>query len=124
MIHPRQTCPEPTKALTLPADDRVGSDANQGIAQAIPEQGEPDPEEPVEGSQHGSFPFSLGGGELKTESGVFYRDGRMTAEQESRDTKKEEDKGRQESRFLVYIARKVKLLRANGILANDRKQVV
>jgi hypothetical protein len=118
LVHPRQTCPEPARPLALPADDSVGSDVYQGSAPAIPQQGEPDPEQSVEGSQNGSFPFSLKGGELKAESGVLHRHGRVTAEKKSREAKHEQDEGWHEPRFLVFIVIKVRLLRTDGILAN------
>jgi len=77
-----------------------------------------DPEQSVEGSQNGSSPFSLEGCELKAESRILHRDGRMTAEGESRETKQEQDKGWHEPRFLDYIVMKGKLLPENRILAN------
>ena len=44
LVHPRPPSPEPAKPFALPADDRVGSDANQGSAPAGPQQGQPHPE--------------------------------------------------------------------------------
>src|SRR5262249_37313257 len=108
-----KTCPEPAKPLALPANDRVGLDVHQGRAPALPQQRESDPEQPVEGSQNGSSPFSLKGRELKAESRVLHRDGRMTAEEESRETKQEQDEGWHEPRFLDSIVMKVKPLPAN-----------
>jgi hypothetical protein len=76
----------------------------------------------VEGSQNGSFPFSLEGRELQAESSVLHRDGRMTAEEESRATKQQQDEGRHEPRFLDYMVTKVKRLPANRILAKHTRQ--
>jgi hypothetical protein len=59
---------------------------------------------------------------LKPESGVLYRDGRVPAKEESRETKQQQYEGRHEPRFLVYIALKVKRLEADGVLANDRAE--
>ena len=42
----------------------------------------------------------------------------MTAAEESRETKQEQDEGRHEPRFLDYIGMKVKPLQTNRILAN------
>ena len=72
----------------------------------------------VEGSQNGSFPLSLEGCELEAESSILDRHGRMTAEEESRKTKQEQDEGRHRPRFLGYMVMKVKPLSANRILAN------
>jgi len=47
---------------------------------------------------------------LKAKSGIFRGDGRMTAEEESRETKQEQDEGRHEPRLFVVIVMKVKLL--------------
>ena len=35
LVHPRPPSPEPAKPLALRADDRVGSDVNQGSAQPV-----------------------------------------------------------------------------------------
>jgi hypothetical protein len=51
----------------------------------------PYPKQPVEESQNWSFPPALEGGELKAESGVLYRDSGMPAEEESRETKQQQD---------------------------------
>ena len=40
------------------------------------------------------LPFSLEGNELKAESGVLHRDGDMTAQQESHETKQRQDEDR------------------------------
>jgi hypothetical protein len=45
----------------------------------------------------------------------------MTAEQESREAKQEQDESRHEARFLAYLVREVKLLRADGLLAKHSK---
>jgi hypothetical protein len=55
---------------------------------------------------------------LKAESRILHRDGRMTAEEEARETKQEQDEGWHEPRFLDYMVIKVKPLPANRILAN------
>ena len=72
-VHSGEACPEFAKALPLPADDRVGLHVNQGSAPAVPDQGQPNSEQAIEGSQHRSLTFSLEGCELKAESGVFHR---------------------------------------------------
>jgi len=110
LVHLGQPCPEPAKPLALPADDRVSLDVDQGTAPAVPEQGEPDPEESVQRGQLGAFAFSPEGGELNAERGVFQGDGSMTAEEEPGETKEEQDEGWHESRFLGYVDLKVKLL--------------
>src|SRR5215469_5811705 len=71
-----------------------------------------------EGSQHRPLAFSPEGIELKAESGVLHSQSRMTAEEESRETKQKQHEGRHEARFLVYIVMKVKPLRVGGLLAN------
>jgi hypothetical protein len=63
------------------------------FAPAPPQPGESDPEQSVEGSQNGSLPFSLEGRELQAESRVLHCDGRMTVEEESPETKQEQDQG-------------------------------
>ena len=60
----------------------------------------------------------LEGRELEAESSILDRHGRMTAEEESRKTKQEQDEGRHRPRFLGYMVMKVKPLSANRILAN------
>ena len=50
LVHPGQTRPEPAKPLALPAYDGVRLDIHQGSAPASPQDGEPDPEQPVQGS--------------------------------------------------------------------------
>src|SRR5215831_5827533 len=77
-------------------------------------------QKPVEGSQHRPLAFSPEGIELKAESGVLHSQSRMTAEEESRETKHKQHEGRHEARFLVYIVMKVKPLRVGGLLANHR----
>jgi hypothetical protein len=62
--------------------------------------------------------LSLEGRELKAESSILHRHGRMTAEEESRETKQEE--GRHGPRFLDYMVMKVKPLSADRILASHR----
>jgi len=57
---------------------------------------------------------------LKAERSILYRDGRMAAEEESRETKQEQDEGWHEPRFLDYMVMKVKPLPANRIFANHR----
>jgi hypothetical protein len=71
-------------------------DVHQGSAPGSPHDGEPYPKQPVEGSQNWSFPLALEGGELKAESGVLYRDSGMPAEEESRETKQQQDESRHE----------------------------
>jgi hypothetical protein len=72
----------------------------------------------VEGSQNGSSPVSLESRELKAESRILHRDGRMTAEEEPRETKQERNEGWHEPGFLDYPVMKVKPLPATRILAN------
>src|SRR5215469_11288507 len=115
-------CPEPAKSLALPADDRVGLDIHQGRAPTLPQQGESDPEQSIEGSQHGSSPLSLEGRELKAKSRILRRHGRMTAKEESRKTKQEQGEGRHRPRFIGHMLMKVKPLSANRILANHRSR--
>jgi hypothetical protein len=81
-----------------------------GSAPASPQQGQPHPEQSVEASQCGSLPFSLEGNELNAESSVLHRDGAMTTEEESQQTKQRQDEGRHEPRYLVFPALKVKSL--------------
>ena len=69
----------------------------------------------------GSLPFSLEGNELNAESGVLHRDGDMTAQEESHETKQGQDEDRHEPRFLVSPALKVKSLPADRLLASHRK---
>jgi len=57
---------------------------------------------------------------LNAESAVLDRDSGMTAEEESHETKQGQDQGRHEPRFLVSTALKVKPLRADRLLANDK----
>jgi hypothetical protein len=52
----------------------------------------------------------LEGNELNAESGLLHRDGAMTAEEESHETKQGQDEDRHEPRFLVSPALKVKSL--------------
>jgi hypothetical protein len=52
-----------------------------------PDQGQPNPEQAIEGSQHRSLTFSLEGCELKAECGILYRNGAITAHQESNKSK-------------------------------------
>ena len=120
LVHPRPPGPEPAKPFALPADDRVGSDVHQGSAPASPQQGHPHPEQSVEGSQCGSLRFSLEGNELNAESGVLHRDGAMTAQEESHETKQGQDEDRHEPRFLVSPALKVKSLPADRLLASHK----
>src|SRR5262245_11901888 len=53
-------------------------------------------QKPVEGSQHRPLAFSPEGVELKAESGVLHSQSRMTAEEESRETKQKQHEGRHE----------------------------
>ena len=55
---------------------------------------------------------------MKAKSGVLHRESSVTAEEEPREAKQEQDKGRHEPRFLAYVVMKVKPLRADGLLAN------
>ena len=64
----------------------------------LPQPGESDPEQSVEVSQNGSSPLSLEGRELKAKSSILDRHGHMTAEEESRKAKQEQDEGRHRSR--------------------------
>jgi hypothetical protein len=65
-------------------------------------------------------PFSLEGNELNAESGVLHRDGDMTAQEESHETKQGQDEGRHEPRFLVSPSLKVKSLPADRLLASHK----
>ena len=91
-----------------------GLDVNQGCAPASPQRGHRHPEQSAEASQYGSF--SLEGNELNAESSVFHRDGAMTTEEESQQTKQGQDEGRHEPRFLVFPALKVKSLPTDRLL--------
>ena len=57
---------------------------------------------------------------MKAESGVLHSQSRMTAEEESRETKQKQHEGRHEARFLVYIVMKVKPLLVGGLLAGGQ----
>jgi hypothetical protein len=57
--------------------------------------------------------LSLEGRELKAKTSILRRHGRMTAEEESRKTKQEQDEGRHRPRFLDYMVMKIKPLSAN-----------
>jgi len=70
-VPPGQACPELAKTLPLPLNDCIGLYVAQCSAPAVPDQRQPDPEKAIEGSQHRSLTFSLEGGELNAESGVF-----------------------------------------------------
>ena len=70
-----------------------------------------------------SSPFSLEGREWKAESRILHHDGRMTAEEESRETKQEQEEGRHRPRFLDYRVMKVKPLSADRILASHRRDL-
>jgi hypothetical protein len=61
-----------------------------------------------------------GGNELNAESGVLHRDGDVTAQEESHETKQGQDEDRHEPRFLVSPALKVKSLPADRLLASRR----
>ena len=60
---------------------------------------------------------------MKTESSILHRHGRMTAEEESRETKQEQEEGRHRPRFLDYRVMKVKPLSADRILASHRRDL-
>src|SRR5215469_506896 len=62
--------------------------------------------------------LSLEGRELKAESSILRRHGRMTAEEESRKTEQGQGEGRHRPRFLDHMLMKVKPLSENRILAN------
>ena len=67
-------------------------------------------------------PFSLEGSELNAESGVLHRDGDMTAQEESHETKQGQDEDRHKPRFLVSPALRVKSLPADRLLASHRSR--
>ena len=119
-VHPGEACPELAKALPLPADDRVWLYVNQGRAPAIPDQGQPNPEQAIEGSQHRSLTFSLEGCELKAESGILYRNGSITAHQESNESKNRQKEAWHVSQLFVFILFQVNLLQADQIMAKHR----
>jgi hypothetical protein len=85
-VHPGHARPKLAEALSLPADDRVRPHVDQGSAPAVPDKGQPNPEEPIKGSQYRSLTFSLEGCELKAESGILYRNGSIPAHQESNES--------------------------------------
>jgi len=89
-IHVPRTCEIARAATGRPC--RLGRTA--GRAPTLPQQGESDPEQSVERSQNGSSPLSLEGRELKAKRSILHRHGRMTAEEESRQTKQEQGEGR------------------------------
>src|SRR5215813_7378921 len=74
----------------------------------------------MEGSQDRPLAFSPEGIALKAESGVLHSQSRMTAEEESRETKQKQHEGRHGDRFSTPIVMKVKPLRVGGLLANHR----
>jgi hypothetical protein len=59
--------------------------------------------------------------ELNAESGVLHRDGDMTAQEESHETKQGQDEDRHEPRFVVSPALKVKSSPADRLLASHRR---
>jgi hypothetical protein len=87
VFHPGQACPEPAIALPLPPDNGVRLYIDQGSAPAIPDKGQSNPEQAIDGSQRRSFTFSLEGCELKAESGILYRNSSMAAHEESNESK-------------------------------------
>jgi hypothetical protein len=64
----RRRLPE---ALPLPPNNRFGLNVEQRAAPCAPNAGQTDPEQPIEGSQHRSFPLSPEGCELQPERSVF-----------------------------------------------------
>ena len=60
----RLPTPKYLEALTMPCDDRLGFDDDQGTIPSRPDPAESDPQEPVAGSKSSTFPRSLVGGEL------------------------------------------------------------
>jgi hypothetical protein len=62
--------------------------------------------------------FAGKGNELNADSGVLHRDGDMTAQEESHETKQGQDEDRHEPRFLGSPALKVKSLPADGCLTD------
>ena len=119
-VPPGQACPELAKTLPLPPDDGIGLYVAQCSPPAVPDQRQPDPEKPIEGSQHRSLTFSLEGGELNAESGVLHRNGSMTAHEESKESKDAQKDDWHASRSSVFILFQVNLLQADGIMAKDR----
>ena len=85
--------PESAKPFSLPPDDGVSLDVEQGSAPVGPEAAETDPEHPIEGRQNGSLTFSLEGGELQPQGSIFDCNGLMTAHQESDDSKDRQEEG-------------------------------
>jgi hypothetical protein len=112
-VHAGEACPELARALPLPPDDRVGLYVDQGSAPAVPNQGQPDPEQVIEGSQHRSLTLSLEGCELKAECGILYRNGCITAHQESTESKNRPKEAWHVSRLFVFILSQVNLLQAD-----------
>ena len=64
--------------------------------------------------------MSLEGRDLKAQSSILRRHGRMTAEEESRKPKQQQGEGRHRPRFLDHMVMEVKPLSAHRILANHR----
>ena len=113
--------PRTCEALPLPPDDRVGLYVKQDSAPAVPDQGQTNPEQAIEGSQHWSLTFSLEGCELKAESGILYRNGSVTVQQESNESKNRQKETWHVSRLFVFILFQVNLLQADGIMAKNRE---
>ena len=111
--------PELPEALPLPPDDRVGLNVEQRAAPGAPNVGQTDPEQPIEGGQHRSFPLSPEGCELQPERSVFDGNGLVAAQQEANESNHRQKKGWHVSRLFAFIRLEVNLLRADGVMAND-----
>lgn len=112
--------PELPEALPLPPDNRVGLNVKQRAAPVAPNAGQTDPEQPIEGSQHRSFPLVPESCELQPERSVFDGNGLVAAQQESNESNERQKKGWHVSRFFAFIRLEVNLLRADGVMSKDR----
>jgi len=72
-------------------------------------------------TQHRSLTFSLEGCELKAESGILYRNGCITAHQESNESKNRQKEAWHVSRLFVSILFQVNLLQADQIMAKHSR---
>jgi hypothetical protein len=112
--------PRICESFSLPPGDGVSLDLEQRPVPARPQAAQSGPKHSIEGRQNGSLPFSLQGGELQLQSGVFDGDGLVTAQQGSDESKDRQDKGWHVLRFFVRNPFHANLLRAGAIMANDR----
>jgi hypothetical protein len=70
-----------TEALTMPLDDGLGLDDEQGGPPAVPESGQPGPEDAVALLQGGAFDGPLEDGRLLAQGQIFHGQGGPVGEQ-------------------------------------------